>query len=285
MGTPLHAAGQVVAAALLVLCGCSDAPGTTSTSGAGGSQTSSTTTGGAGGGTGGASSTTTGVAGGATGGSSGASTGATGGTGGAGGAGGSSSVPIINPGFETDAVAAGSFNDQGAPTGWAKYDPGDIIGKEYNSLGVVNPTGTDLYVDGAPEGSNVALVFLWRELTSGTPAGISQQLSHALLASTHYALRVKVGNIAPNGPAPYDLTGFPGYRVELLAGDTVLAADENTLAPADGTFAQSTVAFTSGASGALLGQPVGIRLINLNAPGPGIEVNFDDVELEATPSP
>lgn len=192
---------------------------------------------------------------------------------------------VVNPGFEADAVADGDYDDTIVPAGWTKYDPQNIIGQDYNSLGVLNPTGTVLYPGGAPEGSNVALVFLWREQTNDMPAGYVQQLADDLQANTQYTLRVKVGNIAPTGNVPYDLAGFPGYRVELLAGGDVLAADDDSLAPTDGTFLQSEVVFTTGDDDAALGTPLAIRLINLNKGGAGIEVNFDDVELHAAPAP
>ncbi len=69
-------------------------------------------------------------------------------------------APIVveNPGFEADGVADGAYNDKIVPAGWTKYDPLNIIGLDYNSLGVLNPTGTVLYPDDAPEGKNVALV-------------------------------------------------------------------------------------------------------------------------------
>lgn len=194
-------------------------------------------------------------------------------------------IVIENPGFEVDIVADGQFNAEIVPAGWAAYDPLNIIGLDYNSIGVLNPTGTVLYPDDAPEGRNVALVFLWRDQTNDMPAGLVQQLNDVLEADTEYTLRVKVGNIAPMGMVPYELAGFPGYRVELLAGGLVLAADDDTLAPADGEFLQSEITYLAEADDPSLGAPLGIRLINLNAGDSGIEVNFDDVELLAAASP
>lgn len=196
-------------------------------------------------------------------------------------------LPLIvdNPGFESDFVADGAYDDAIVPAGWTPYDPQSIIGQDYNSLGILNPTGTILYPDGAPEGSNVALVFLWRDQTSGVPAGFEQQLAHVLMPATQYTLRVQVGNIAPEMGVPYDLGGFPGYRVELLAGATLLAADDDTLAPAEGAFQPSEVVYTAAADDPALGQPLTIRLVNLNKADAGIEVNFDDVSLLAGPAP
>ncbi|MBL9103132.1 MAG: hypothetical protein JNL82_19455 [Myxococcales bacterium] len=194
-------------------------------------------------------------------------------------------VEVENPGFEADPVAAGSYDDKIVPAGWSEYDPDDIVGLDYNSLGVLNPTGTALYPGGAPEGDNVALIFLWRDQTSGSPAGYVQTLGAAALADTAYTLRVRVGNIAAEGGVPYDLSGFPGYRVELLAGGTVVAADDDTLAPAEGEFLESVVEFTAEAGDPAIGLPLAVRLVNLNAADSGIEVNFDDVRLTCAPAP
>jgi hypothetical protein len=201
-------------------------------------------------------------------------------------------LSVANPGFEAQTVANGTYIDNGAPTGWQTYDPNGIIGHNYSSLGVLNPAGTALYPGGAPQGRNVALVFLWpyapHLADAGKPAGIQQTLAANLQANTQYTLTLQIGNIAVEPPPPYvafDLNGFPGYRIELLAGGVLLAADNDTLDPAEGTFALSTTTFVTGAAHPQLGQALTIRLINLNTPNSGIEVNFDDVRLEAVPVP
>ncbi|HRI63416.1 MAG TPA: hypothetical protein PK156_04240 [Polyangium sp.] len=196
-------------------------------------------------------------------------------------------MPIVvqNPGFEANPVADGTYTVTVFPTGWTKYDPNNIIGQNYNSMGILNPTGTVLYPAGAPEGKNVALVFLWRMQTDGIPVGFSQQLTATVQPKTQYTLQVRIGNIAAMMGDPWDLTGFPGYRVELLAGNTVLAQDNNTLLPNEGTFLESKVVYSTGAADPTLGQPLGIRLINLNNANSGIEVNFDDVRLDALVMP
>jgi hypothetical protein len=197
------------------------------------------------------------------------------------------SIVITNPGFEADAVASGQFNSTITPAGWTVYDPTGVLGRDYSDVGVLNPTGTTLYPGGAPQGSNVALVFLWPQSSSdfNQPVGLQQTLSATLQASTQYSLSVQVGNIAAATGAPYDLAGFPGYRVQLFAGSTLLAEDNNTLSLTDGTFGLSTVNFVTGASHIALGENLTIRLLNLNAPNSGIEVNFDDVQLVATAIP
>lgn len=188
-------------------------------------------------------------------------------------------VAIDNAGFEQPMTAPGGLNLMGPPVGWELFDPDGIINGMENSVGVLNPSGTPLYVDGAPEGNNVALIFLWE--TQGTPVGFTQVVDATVEAGATYTLSVDVGNIAVGSDAPYDLSGFPGYRVELRAGDAVLAFDEDSVAPADGNFARIQVTHTANPSDPI-GQPLAIRLVNLSRPDSGIEVNFDDVQLHVS---
>ena len=62
----------------------------------------------------------------------------------------------------------------------------------------------------------------------------------------------------------------------------LIASDDDTLLPDEGRFLTSTVQVTIGATHPNAGEPLTIRLVNLDA-APGIEVNFDDVRLDATP--
>ena len=139
------------------------------------------------------------------------------------------------------------------------------------------------YPGEAPEGANVGYLYLVNIVGAGT-VGFSQVSAHVLAPNTTYTLSVEVGDQLDN--SGFGLTGFPGYRIELRAGDSVLASDNNTLAPAEGTFETSTVAFTTGGSHPQLGMPLEIRLINILQAAGG-EVDFDNVRLEtsAVPSP
>lgn len=192
-------------------------------------------------------------------------------------------LTVNNPSFESPVTAPGTFTGQIAsgPTGWTVYNTGATNSDRY--FGVWNPAGTDSFLDPVPDGANIGVVFL-NNTTGIAEAGLQQVLSATLQLSTYYTLTVEVGNFDPGaGGAPWNFTGFPGYRVDLLAGGTLLASDNNTLLPAEGRFLTSTVPFTTGASHANAGQPLTIRLVNLN--GPGVEVNFDRVRLDATPAP
>ena len=192
------------------------------------------------------------------------------------------SLTINNPSFELPTTASATFSGgmTFGPNGWSVYNAGQTNDSRY--FGVWNPGTTLSYTNGAPHGANVGVVFLINT-TNIAEAGLQQTLGATLQLSTKYTLTVEVGNFSPADNGPYNFTGFPGYRVDLLAGTTLLASDNNTLLPAEGIFETSTVSFTSGSSHPNAGQPLTIRLVNLN--GLGIEVNFDVVQLDASPVP
>ncbi len=202
-------------------------------------------------------------------------------------------IAITNPGFETDFAANNTFRVL-VPAGWTIFDPNGIVEQGNDAVGVLNPTGSTFFPAGAPEGRNAALVFLAQDVGGG-PAGLSQILASNLAANTRYTLTVEVGNIASGFGAPgntfYDLDGFPGYQVQLLAGGEVIVQDDNSLAASipEGEFRTSTIMVDIGTAHPRLGQSLEVRLINLNIPGtptePAIEVDFDDVRLDATPIP
>ncbi len=192
-------------------------------------------------------------------------------------------LPITNSSFESPVTAPATFTGAQAsgPTGWTVYNSGATNNLRF--FGVWNPATTPSYTNGAPDGANVGVVFL-ENIANFAEAGLQQTLASTLQLSTQYTLTVEVGNFGPFAGAGWDFTGFPGYRVDLFAGGTLIASDNNTLAPAEAEFLTSTVSFTTGASHANAGQPLTIRLVNLNGPA-GIEVNFDRVRLDAIAVP
>ncbi len=185
-------------------------------------------------------------------------------------------VPVTNHSFELPVTGPGTFVTNAPPPGWAAY--GDSLDFFERTIGVLNPNGTTLYVEAVPDGNNVGVTFLTPQMDD--EAGLQQTLAATLQTLTQYTLTVEVGNLA-NDVTPYDFDGFPGYRIDLLAGTTVLASDDDTLLPGEGRFLTSTVQFSTGATHPNAGQALTIRLVNLDA-APGIEVNFDDVRLDAT---
>ena len=143
-----------------------------------------------------------------------------------------------------------------------------------SKTGVLNPSKSDAnvtsdsivfdsyYDEPVPDGVQVA----WSN--GGT---ISQQLSATLQSNTEYTLGVYVGQ--------RNRSGFVGYNIELLAGNTVIASN-NSITPAPGTFSLVNVHYTSSDNDPLIGQSLGIRLSSF-----GIQTNFDNVTLEATAVP
>jgi hapalindole H/12-epi-hapalindole U/12-epi-fischerindole U synthase len=186
-------------------------------------------------------------------------------------------IPVTNPSFESPVTPPNSFITNAPPPGWAAY--GDSLDFGSRTIGVLNPNTTALYLDPVPDGSNVGVTFL--DPAMNDEAGLQQTLGATLQTLTEYTLTVEVGNLA-NDMTPFDFDGFPGYRIDLMAGTAVLASDDDTLLPGEGRFLTSTVQVSIGASHPNAGQALGIRLVNLDA-APGIEVNFDDVRLDAVP--
>ncbi|BCX46799.1 hypothetical protein HAHE_07070 [Haloferula helveola] len=173
------------------------------------------------------------------------------------------SIPIENPGFELPVLTDANT---GVPDGWTAYNSPSVWGSW-------NPTVLDFDTQ-APEGSNVAYVF-----GSSPDAGLSQVLSGAystFQADASYTLTVEVGD---SYPYTYD-----GYVVQLVAGGTVLAEDDNSNPPSTGAFATATVNYSYDAADAgLVGQALEIRLLSKQlSGGSGGEVEFDDVDLSVT---
>lgn len=189
-------------------------------------------------------------------------------------------VAIANAGFETNGQPPATLTVS-HPTGWSAYGS---INNTSDVIGTLNPDGSG-HFDGVPEGSNVGLVFLGGPTVA--EAGMQQTLAATLAANRRYTVLAWIGNI-DEGTANFgyfNLLGFPGYRVDLLAGGTVIASDNDSLNGSipEAEFRETTFVADIGASHPQLGQALSIRLVNLNVSGPpaapGIEVNFDDIRL------
>ncbi len=216
-------------------------------------------------------------------------------------------VTVVNPGFED--ISGENLSNEftfGTLNGWDLYDPGTNTsqgdGPTY-FIGTLTPFVTDsvgspgvftYFPAGAAEGERVGIAFNSRSSAGQGEYGLSQELDATLQPNTTYTLEVEIGNIDSGtslSGSHFTLAGFPGYRVELLAGGVMLEQDNNTLAGtiADGEFATSAVSFTTGASHNQMGLNLGILLVNLNQedasfPNSALEVDFDDVRLNALTS-
>ena len=194
------------------------------------------------------------------------------------------SIAIANHSFEAPATGPGTFLTRAAPPSWRVYGNGiDLFAR---TVGVLNPATTTLYADPVPDGSNVGVTFLLdnpanQGAFAGIEAGMEQTLAETLQSETDYTLAVEVGNIAVDQEAPFQFGGFPGYRIEFFAGAERIGFDDNTLRPGEGRFLTSTVRVEIGPMHPQAGEPLMVRLVNLNAAA-GIEVNFDNVRLVAS---
>ncbi|MBD2461191.1 PEP-CTERM sorting domain-containing protein [Oscillatoria sp. FACHB-1407] len=159
------------------------------------------------------------------------------------------SLSILNPSFEDDVLGGDGSVDY--VTGW------QILSSSLWSVGTYRP-GSGLYVAHVPDGVNVAYA------NSGS---LFQRLTDSLAANTQYTLGVDVGSRPPYG--------FPGYQIDLLAGETVIASVSSPV-PEFGKFISTELVYTASESDPLLGQPLAIRLSS-----GGIQVNFDNVRLTA----
>lgn len=202
-------------------------------------------------------------------------------------------IAIVNPSFEADFAPDGNYVVLNEVQGWDLYDPNDLRSQGTNVIGVICPIGSGYYTPGvAPDGRNFALVFILDNIEEG-PMGLEQGLGVELQPGTVYTLEVAIGNIAqapgvaPNPPDEFPINGFPGYAIQLLAGGVVIGEDVNSIGPglADGASGEASCVVTTGPS-VTSGLELTIRLLSLNqldTPDPGVEVNFDDVRLDASP--
>lgn len=207
-------------------------------------------------------------------------------------------INVVNPSFENTAgnIVFNEFTF-GPPPGWQIYDPNSNVvnngvGPQF-WIGTLLPNAPNFFINGAPHGQRVAIPFNFAGTGNQGPYGFQQTLSAQLQPNLRYRLQVEIGNIASsttmNGQF-FNLDGFPGYRVDLLAGGVVIASDNNSLAGqiGEGQWETSTIVFDVSATHPQMGQPLGIRLVNLNIvdaafPTADLEVDFDDVRLTTIP--
>jgi hypothetical protein len=172
------------------------------------------------------------------------------------------SLNVLNPGFELPGPAADAVV---IPDNWVRS-----VEDGYPDIAVYSPPGV-------PEGVNAAYMFSgWWNAFDYT---LTQQLSDVLTADTVYTLQVDVG--CPNWDGAL-LT--LDYRVDLLAGNTVVASDDDGLTFNGFGWQTSTVTYTALADNPDLGQPLTIRLVN-KANEVDDEVDWDNVRLDASPVP
>jgi len=201
--------------------------------------------------------------------------------------GGSSPLTVSNYSFEVNSfgIANGAFLTNW-PNAWTVYNPSNLYNAKSNYVGVLNGTGSPFFTGGTTQGTNAAFVFVNTNIPG--VLGLQQTLTNTLLANTGYTLQVDVGNPQAGTSAAgstfgagvvYNFTGFPGYRIDLMAGSTVIASDSTSAGvPSEGHFTTATIVVYSGSFPSLVGQNLTLRLVNLHT-GTGLEVAFDNVRL------
>ena len=191
-------------------------------------------------------------------------------------------IGIVNPGFENPGQTAGVY-DPVTPDGWEIKSKKDRWWYNFDfNAGVWNPGPGD-YSGEAPQGDNIGYI----EITSSPGKGIAwfeQTVSGVSMAAGDYWLLVDVGNTLWSSD-PEDYEGFPGYEIQLLAGENLLGNDKNNLLPDENQFLTSQIKFSF--DNDFLGD-LTIKLMNLSLAG-GDEVDFDNVRVSdaplATPEP
>ena len=207
-----------------------------------------------------------------------------------------SNISLENSGFEApeqtnSPIPGAGFFDFETPPGWELYDPNNLIPNDASLAtsftGGWKPSAA--FFPSIPEGDQIGSIFL---VPPGAgEVGFAQNSVTTIEPNTTYTLSAAVLD-TPSLPGAEIFAGFPGYKLELLAGNEVIAVDNNTIMIGEGDFKTATVSYSSSKNDIYLGEALSLRLINLNLNnssgfdgGNGVEVNFDNVQLSATSVP
>jgi lysophospholipase L1-like esterase len=193
----------------------------------------------------------------------------------------SPAIHLGNAGFEGLSVGDNSLASTPAEQGWIFSSTGS------EDAGIFNPgtadypgsSGTNSPIGG--EGANVAYTYNKQALLTGADFATIQQTVGAFLEA-HALLNVKVAIGQRLAGDSYQST-YGGYNVELLAGNTIIGSDSNTITPAAGTFADASFSVVSDAlDPSLLGQPLSIVLMQTSK-AQFAATDFDNVRFTSTP--
>ncbi len=198
-------------------------------------------------------------------------------------------LPVISGGFRpvplsTVTVQAQSFESLGLADGVNSVQP--IPDWTYPNMphvlaSIMNPNGsTYLGADGnaTPSGADDDEV-LSLENSGGDPGlgWVYQIMPTTLESGQIYNLSIAIGHRSPTNTR--GTTGFGGYEIQLLAGNSVVASSMNQVAPAPGSFAPANLQYDShGAPSTLIGTPLTVRM-RLTWSTANTATDFDMVEL------
>jgi len=185
------------------------------------------------------------------------------------------SAQVIDPGFEALVLTDGQSSEWPAGIAWHfGATPG-------MSFGLFNPprdSYTNALGDGTPIGGEGAdAVYLQDDGSGSESAVVYQTLATTLEAGSTYTLTIAVGRrLFDNSYGP---TTYGGFRVELMAGNDVIASAVDTILPTPGTFQDVTVSVASASVPArLLGQALTVRA-GMTATAALSATDFDNVRL------
>ena len=161
------------------------------------------------------------------------------------------SYAIVNPSFEADTVADGSYSNI-SPAGWTG------IGFVF----VYNPDSTG-YTIGAPHGNN--------SLSLGVPGEASQAIPGLYGPGSSYTLSMLAGSVL-------GYSGNNPFNLEVFANGALVAAETKTTPPNADDFRLYTLSFTLPNGGPL----VTSLTIRISRDSGANEVDFDSISLVGT---
>jgi len=178
---------------------------------------------------------------------------------------------LVDPSFEAIPLADGQWRERPEHGPWRFGATGAA------AMGVHDPSSA-LYFgaggEGTPSGAQGSQALYLRDFdaATGTLAAF-QTLATTFDPARSYILTVAVGRRLPVGGV------FGGFRIELLAGNTVIGSIEDTLVPVAGTFADATLHVARNhAPVGLAGTALTVRL-SLTATAGEVATDFDSVRL------
>lgn len=184
-------------------------------------------------------------------------------------------ITINNPGFEQPVFSApngGYPSDPSAYGNATSWSDGYYTGTGTTwtlgaaDSGAINPGPTNYgYGGNARTGQQIS----YTDNYAGYGQGLSQILTTSIKPNTHYDLRAFAAY-----PVVYNGAGNVDYRLELLAGGSVLASTSGSVST--DTWTPVQVGFTSGATATGM---LEIRLVATDMSVTGWEINWDDVSL------
>jgi lysophospholipase L1-like esterase len=191
-------------------------------------------------------------------------------------------ILIENPNFEIPVLADGALAEgPGVIGGWT------FSGTSNTFTGIFNPPAGSYPTaggDGIPTGADSTNAsYLFNNGGAGDSVSAVQVLTDTLATDTEYLLNVAIGRFLPN--QPYAFSTYGGYRIELLAGSTVIAQAVDLIDPPAGEF-RDAFAFVSSndLDSALIGSPLSIRL-DISANDSPRSTHFDNVRLVRRDAP